>query len=165
MEFSFKADKSRKIKKFNTDSEQKATINKAALTAPSAAPKKQLLFFKNREEMFKFLSNKLQNKFNIDSLSVYAVSLNSDNGRLSTKKLFGAEVGNYNVEKYAGYDCPIILTSVNGTADNSSHRARFIERFGSELVIVSSSSYEAFRNPKEFEEIRKMIKRAFERSD
>lgn len=81
--------------------------------------------------------------------------------RLITKKIFGAEINKYQLEKYFGYDSPIILTNADGLSDNLSHRARLIERYNDYIVIISSSAFEAFKSELELEDIRSKVKAAY----
>lgn len=160
---SFHAKKT-KFVKFKADFHE--TISKQAEEIPLPSPSKKIensettKAFKNKNEVFADLSDRLINHYNIDDISVYQL-LGGKNGRLYFENIFGAEIGKLNAEKYFGYDCPMICTNAEGMTDDRSHRARFIERFGNYVIVVSSNAYEAYRISSELSEIRKIISIAF----
>lgn len=115
--------------------------------------------YKNKNEAFTDLFNQLVNRYNIDNISVY-LSLQKEN-RLFFKKLYGFEISKYMLEKYFGFDCPMICTNIGGMFDNISHRARLIEHIGDYIIIVSSSAYEVYRKSYDIQCIRQIIKATF----
>ena len=118
--------------------------------------------YRNAAEVYEYLYSKLTLKFNIDTISVYQLSdKKSTDGRLHYRKVYGTELSKYEVEKFFGYSTPFIRTSATGFVDNRMHRARFIERFGVRLIVLSSSAYEVFRSEYDLQIIRHELKTAF----
>ena len=103
----------------------------------------------------------MSEKYNIDSLSVYAVS--DKNGRLNYQRIFGTEINTCELEKYCGFDSPVIITNADGFADDKSQRARLIERYGDCTVIAAGTNFETFKS--DTESIRNMIRKAYEEVD
>ena len=103
----------------------------------------------------------MSEKYNIDSLSIYAVS--DKNGRLNYQRIFGTEINTCELEKYCGFDSPVIITNADGFADDKSQRARLIERYGDCTVIAAGTNFETFKS--DTESIRTMIRKAYEEVD
>ena len=105
------------------------------------------LEYRNAAEVYEYLYSKLTLKFNIDTISVYQLDgKKHKDGRLHYRKIYGTEISHYEIEKFFGYTAPFVRTNAAGFTDNRMHRARLIERFGSRLIVVSSSAYEVFRS-------------------
>lgn len=121
----------------------------------NSAVKKKV--YKNVSDIFVDLKKQLVNQFNIDDVSVYI--LGTKNSRVTIQLKFGNDISKYELEKYYGYDCPVVITNADGFVENVLHRSRLIEIHGKYTVIISSSSFEAFKF--DIEEIRKTIKTAF----
>ena len=118
--------------------------------------------YRNLNELFKSLSDRLTLKYNIDCISVYqAEDKNDGEGRLIFKKLFGADINIYDLEKYYGFSSPAIITNSSGFMHNTMHMSRYIEKFDNRLIIVSGSAYETFRSEYELQRIRDKIRDAF----
>lgn len=152
-----------KFKKFQDDIQETKKSEKVPAQAveikiKSISPEKKV--YKNKNQVFADLSDQLVNRYNIDSVSVYLL-LRQEKGRLSFKKLYGQEISEYILEKYFGYNCPMICTNAGGMIDNISHRARLVEHIGNYMIIVSSSAYEVYRNKYDLEEIRRVVENAF----
>lgn len=138
---------------------QPQTVN-TTTRIDSLDTKAQSKIYKNTTQVFNELKSNLTERFNIDDISVYKLTFTKEY-TLDIHKAFGADVSRNALEKYFGFDQPLILTNADGFADNSSHRARLIERYGIFTVIVSSSAFEAFKQASELEEIRKEVKSAY----
>ena len=118
--------------------------------------------YKNIADVFRDLSEQLMIQYGIDAVSVYQRTEKNNDGKIHFRRLFGAEINKFEIEKYFGYTSPFILTNAEGFTDNSSHRSRFIERHsGDYLIIVSGSAYEAFRSDYDLSKIRYEIAEAF----
>ena len=116
---------------------------------------------RNAASIWNALKKVLSEKYNIDSLSVYAVS--DKNGRLNYQRIFGTEINTCELEKYCGFDSPVIITNADGFADDKSQRARLIERYGDCTVIAAGTNFETFKS--DTESIRTMIRKAYEEVD
>lgn len=116
--------------------------------------------YKNTSDIFDELKHKLIKKHNIDDISVYVITLSYEY-RLNIKNIYGCKIGKQELEKYYGFDSPVILTNADGFSDISSHRARFIERYDDYYMIISSSAFEAFKSELELEDIRNKVKAAY----
>ena len=116
---------------------------------------------RNAASIWNAVKKVLSEKYNIDSLSVYAVS--DKNGRLNYQRIFGTEINTCELEKYCGYDSPVIITNADGFADDKSQRARLIERYGDCTVIAAGTNFETFKS--DTESIRTMIRKAYEEVD
>ena len=116
---------------------------------------------RNAASIWNAVKKIMSEKYNIDSLSVYAVS--DKNGRLNYQSIFGTEINTCELEKYCGYDCPVIITNADGFADDKSRRARLIERYGDCTVIAAGTNFETFKS--DTESIRNMIRKAYEEVD
>ena len=122
--------------------------------------------YKNAAEVYEYLYSKLTLKYNIDTISVYQLSdKKSTDGRLHYHKVYGTDISPYEIEKFFGYDSPLIRTNAAGFTDNRMHRARLIERFGNRLIVVSSSAYEVFRSEYDLQMIRNEMRSAFKEVD
>lgn len=118
--------------------------------------------YKNSADVFRDLSDRLMPQYGIDAFSVYQRTEKNNDGKIHFRRLFGAEISKFEIEKYFGYNSPVILTNAEGFTDNGSHRSRLIERhLGDYLIIVSCSAYEAFRSDYDLTKIRNEIARAF----
>ena len=115
----------------------------------------------NTVSIWNALKKVLSEKYNIDSLSIYAVS--DKNGRLNYQRIFGTEINTCELEKYCGFDSPVIITNADGFADDKSQRARLIERYGDCTVIAAGTNFETFKS--DTESIRTMIRKAYEEVD
>lgn len=116
---------------------------------------------RNAASIWNAVKKVLSEKYNIDSLSVYAVSDKS--GRLNYQRIFGTEINTCELEKYCGFDSPVIITNADGFADDKSQRARLIERYGDCTVIAAGTNFETFKS--DTESIRTMIRKAYEEVD
>ena len=116
---------------------------------------------RNAASIWNAVKKVLSEKYNIDSLSVYAVS--DKNGRLNYQRIFGTEINTCELEKYCGFDSPVIITNADGFADDKSQRARLIERYGDCTVIAAGTNFETFKS--DTESIRTMIRKAYEEVD
>ena len=116
---------------------------------------------RNAASIWNAVKKVLSEKYNIDSLSVYAVSDKS--GRLNYQRIFGTEINTCELEKYCGYDSPVIITNADGFADDKSQRARLIERYGDCTVIAAGTNFETFKS--DTKSIRTMIRKAYEEVD
>ena len=112
---------------------------------------------KSISEILNDLKEQLINRYNVDDISVYRITINNKY-RLEYNKIYGLAIGEQTLEKYYGIDCPIVYTNAEGLSDNSSHRARLVEKYGDYLIIVSSGAYECFKFRNELDEIRNTIK-------
>ena len=118
--------------------------------------------YKNIADVFRDLSEQLMIQYGIDAVSVYQRTEKNNDGKIHFRRLFGAEINKFEIEKYFGYTSPVILTNAEGFADNASHRSRLIERHsGDYLIVVSGSAYEAFRSEYDLSKIRYEIAGAF----
>ena len=118
--------------------------------------------YKNIADVFRDLSEQLMIQYGIDAVSVYQRTEKNNDGKIHFRRLFGAEINKFEIEKYFGYTSPVILTNAEGFADNASHRSRLIERHsGDYLIVVSGSAYEAFRSEYVLSKIRYEIAGAF----
>ena len=102
---------------------------------------------RNAASIWNAVKKVLSEKYNIDSLSVYAVSDKS--GRLNYQRIFGTEINTCELEKYCGFDSPVIITNADGFADDKSQRARLIERYGDCTVIAAGTNFETFKSDTE----------------
>ena len=116
---------------------------------------------RNAASIWNAVKKIMSEKYNIDSLSVYAVS--DKNGRLNYQRIFGTEINTCELEKYCGFDSPVIITNADGFADDKSQRARLIERYGDCTVIAAGTNFETFKS--DTESIRTMIRKAYEEVD
>ena len=116
---------------------------------------------RNAASIWNAVKKIMSEKYNIDSLSVYAVS--DKNGRLNYQRIFGTEINTCELEKYCGFDSPVIITNADGFADDKSQRARLIERYDSNIVIAAGTNFETFKS--DTEGIRTMIRKAYEEVD
>ena len=112
---------------------------------------------KSISEILNDLKEQLINRYNVDDISVYLITSNKEY-KLEYKKIYGLDISRQVLEKYYGIDCPIVHTNAEGLSDNSSHRARLVEKYGDYLIIVSSGAYECFKFKNELDEIRNTIK-------
>ena len=160
-EIKFRASKS-KSKAFEEKTEKIKTKKEKPVRQEKKPPK---LFrrkrVRNAASIWNAVKKVLSEKYNIDSLSVYAVS--DKNGRLNYQRIFGTEINTCELEKYCGFDNPVIITNADGFADNKSQRARLIERYGDCTVIASGTNFETFKS--DTESIRTMIRKAYEEVD
>ena len=116
---------------------------------------------RNAASIWNAVKKIMSEKYNIDSLSVYAVS--EKNGRINYQRIFGTEINTCELEKYCGFDSPVIITNADGFADDKSQRARLIERYGDCTVIAAGTNFETFKS--DTESIRTMIRKAYEEVD
>ena len=116
---------------------------------------------RNAASIWNAVKKIMSEKYNIDSLSVYAVS--DKNGRLNYQRIFGTEINTCELEKYCGFDSPVIITNADGFADDKSQRARLIERYGDCTVIAAGTNFETFKS--DTKSIRTMIRKAYEEVD
>ena len=155
-QISFGTSKS-KFRKFDEKKDNKSEIKveSTALAVVEKTPETPVK--KSITDIFNELRERLFNKYNVDDISVYVITENNE-CRLEYKKIYGLDINEQVLEKYYGIDCPIVHTNAEGFSDNSSHRARLIEKYGEYLIIVSSGAYECFKFDGEREEIRNTIK-------
>ena len=160
-EIKFRASKS-KSKAFEEKTEKIKTKKEKPVRQEKKPPK---LFrrkrVRNAASIWNAVKKVLSEKYNIDSLSVYAVSDKS--GRLNYQRIFGTEINTCELEKYCGFDSPVIITNADGLADDKSQRARLIERYGDCTVIAAGTNFETFKS--DTESIRTMIRKAYEEVD
>ena len=116
---------------------------------------------RNAASIWNAVKKIMSEKYNIDSLSIYAVS--DKNGRLNYQRIFGTEINTCELEKYCGFDSPVIITNADGFADDKSQRARLIERYGDCTVIAAGTNFETFKS--DTGSIRTMIRKAYEEVD
>lgn len=116
---------------------------------------------RNAASIWNAVKKIMSEKYNIDWLSVYTVS--DKNGRLNYQRIFGTEINTCELEKYCGFDSPVIITNADGFADDKSQRARLIERYGDCTVIAAGTNFETFKS--DTESIRTMIRKAYEEVD
>ena len=116
---------------------------------------------RNAASIWNAVKKVLSEKYNIDSLSVYAVS--EKKGGINYQRIFGTEINTCELEKYCGFDSPVIITNADGFADDKSQRARLIERYGDCTVIAAGTNFETFKS--DTESIRTMIRKAYEEVD
>ena len=116
---------------------------------------------RNAASIWNAVKKVLSEKYNIDSLSVYAVS--EKKGGINYQRIFGTEINTCELEKYCGFDSPVIITNADGFADDKSQRARLIERYGDCTVIAAGTNFETFKS--DTESIRNMIRKAYEEVD
>ena len=160
-EIKFRASKS-KSKAFEEKTEKIKTKKEKPVRQEKKPPK---IFrrkrVRNAASIWNAVKKVLSEKYNIDSLSVYAVSDKS--GRLNYQRIFGTEINTCELEKYCGFDSPVIITNADGFADDKSQRARLIERYGDCTVIAAGTNFETFKS--DTESIRTMIRKAYEEVD
>ena len=160
-EIKFRASKS-KSKAFEEKTEKIKTKKEKPVRQEKKPPK---IFrrkrIRNAASIWNAVKKVLSEKYNIDSLSVYAVS--DKNGRLNYQRIFGTEINTCELEKYCGFDSPVIITNADGFADDKSQRARLIERYGDCTVIAAGTNFETFKS--DTESIRTMIRKAYEEVD
>ena len=160
-EIKFRASKS-KSKAF----EEKTEKIKKKKEKPVRQEKKPPKIFRrkrvrNAASIWNAVKKVLSEKYNIDSLSVYAVS--EKKGGINYQRIFGTEINTCELEKYCGFDSPVIITNADGFADDKSQRARLIERYGDCTVIAAGTNFETFKS--DTESIRTMIRKAYEEVD
>lgn len=154
---SFHSSKS-KFRKFEDEKTETLPEIKVESTALAVVEKKvEIPVKKSINEVLADMRNQLVNRYNIDDISVYRITVN-EKCRLEYNKIYGLAISEQTLEKYCGIDCPLIHTNANGMSDNSSHRSRLIEKYGEYLIIVSSGAYECFKFKNELDEIRNTIK-------
>ena len=160
-EIKFRASKS-KSKAFEEKTEKIKTKKEKPVRQEKKPPK---IFrrkrIRNAASIWNAVKKVLSEKYNIDSLSVYAVS--EKNGRINYQRIFGTEINTCELEKYCGFDSPVIITNADGFADDKSQRARLIERYGDCTVIAAGTNFETFKS--DTESIRTMIRKAYEEVD
>ena len=160
-EIKFRASKS-KSKAFEEKTEKIKTKKEKPVRQEKKPPK---LFrrkrVRNAASIWNAVKKIMSEKYNIDSLSVYAVS--DKNSRLNYHRIFGTEINTCELEKYCGFDSPVIITNADGFADDKSQRARLIERYGDCTVIAAGTNFETFKS--DTESIRTMIRKAYEEVD
>ena len=160
-EIKFRASKS-KSKAFEEKTEKIKTKKEKPVRQEKKPPKiLRRKRVRNAASIWNAVKKVLSEKYNIDSLSVYAVSDKS--GRLNYQRIFGTEINTCELEKYCGYDSPVIITNADGFADDKSKRARLIERYGDCTVIAAGTNFETFKS--DTESIRTMIRKAYEEVD
>ena len=160
-EIKFRASKS-KSKAFEEKTEKIKTKKEKPVRQEKKPPKiLRRKRVRNAASIWNAVKKVLSEKYNIDSLSVYAVSDKS--GRLNYQRIFGTEINTCELEKYCGYDSPVIITNADGFADDKSQRARLIERYGDCTVIAAGTNFETFKS--DTESIRTMIRKAYEEVD
>lgn len=160
-EIKFRASKS-KSKAFEEKTEKIKTKKEKPVRQEKKLPKiLRRKRVRNAASIWNAVKKVLSEKYNIDSLSVYAVSDKS--GRLNYQRIFGTEINICELEKYCGYDRPVIITNADGFADDKSQRARLIERYGDCTVIAAGTNFETFKS--DTESIRTMIRKAYEEVD
>ena len=154
---SFHSSKS-KFRKFEDEKKETLPEIKVESTALAVVEKKiETPVKKSINEILNDLREHLINRYNVDDISVYRITINNKY-RLEYNKIYGLAIGEQTLEKYYGIDCPIVYTNAEGLSDNSSHRARLVEKYGDYLIIVSSGAYECFKFRNELDEIRNTIK-------
>ena len=160
-EIKFRASKS-KSKAFEEKTEKIKTKKEKPVRQEKKPPKiLRRKRVRNAASIWNAVKKVLSEKYNIDSLSVYAVSDKS--GRLNYQRIFGTEINTCELEKYCGYDSPVIITNADGFADDKSQRARLIERYGDCTVIAAGTNFETFKS--DTKSIRTMIRKAYEEVD
>lgn len=160
-EIKFRASKS-KSKAFEEKTEKIKTKKEKPVRQEKKPPKiLRRKRVRNAASIWNAVKKVLSEKYNIDSLSVYAVSDKS--GRLNYQRIFGTEINTCELEKYCGFDSPVIITNADGFADDKSQRARLIERYGDCTVIAAGTNFETFKS--DTESIRTMIRKAYEEVD
>ena len=160
-EIKFRASKS-KSKAFEEKTEKIKTKKEKPVRQEKKPPKiLRRKRVRNAASIWNAVKKVLSEKYNIDSLSVYAVS--DKNGRLNYQRIFGTEINTCELEKYCGFDSPVIITNADGFADDKSQRARLIERYGDCTVIAAGTNFETFKS--DTESIRTMIRKAYEEVD
>lgn len=160
-EIKFRASKS-KSKAFEEKTEKIKTKKEKPVRQEKKPPKiLRRKRVRNAASIWNAVKKIMSEKYNIDSLSVYAVS--DKNGRLNYQRIFGTEINTCELEKYCGFDSPVIITNADGFADDKSQRARLIERYGDCTVIAAGTNFETFKS--DTESIRTMIRKAYEEVD
>ena len=160
-EIKFRASKS-KSKAFEEKTEKIKTKKEKPVRQEKKPPKiLRRKRVRNAASIWNAVKKIMSEKYNIDSLSVYAVS--DKNGRLNYQSIFGTEINTCELEKYCGFDSPVIITNADGFADDKSRRARLIERYGDCTVIAAGTNFETFKS--DTESIRNMIRKAYEEVD
>lgn len=163
MPFSFKAQKSKtRAFSFQKDEEKDEKQEKIFIQSKPVS-KEEKKAFQSRSELFSDLADQLFQRYNIDEVSIYSISDVDEQGRIYFHILFGNEISKYVVERYIGYDCVVVSKNADGMVDNTSHRSRLIERFGNYLVVISSSSYEVYKDEYDLFSIRHIVKNEFQR--
>lgn len=157
-EIKFRASKS-KSKAFEEKTEKIKTKKEKPVRQEKKPPKiLRRKRVRNAASIWNAVKKIMSEKYNIDSLSVYAVS--DKNGRLNYQRIFGTEINTCELEKYCGFDSPVIITNADGFADDKSQRARLIERYGDCTVIAAGTNFETFKS--DTRSIRTMIRKAYE---
>ena len=160
-EIKFRASKS-KSKAFEEKTEKIKTKKEKPVRQEKKPPKiLRRKRVRNAASIWNAVKMIMSEKYNIDSLSIYAVS--DKNGRLNYQRIFGTEINTCELEKYCGFDSPVIITNADGFADDKSQRARLIERYGDCTVIAAGTNFETFKS--DTESIRTMIRKAYEEVD
>ena len=160
-EIKFRASKS-KSKAFEEKTEKIKTKKEKPVRQEKKPPKiLRRKRVRNAASIWNAVKKIMSEKYNIDSLSIYAVS--DKNGRLNYQRIFGTEINTCELEKYCGFDSPVIITNADGFADDKSQRARLIERYGDCTVIAAGTNFETFKS--DTESIRTMIRKAYEEVD
>lgn len=160
-EIKFRASKS-KSKAFEEKTEKIKTKKEKPVRQEKKPPKiLRRKRVRNAASIWNAVKKIMSEKYNIDSLSVYAVS--DKNGRLNYQRIFGTEINTCELEKYCGFDSPVIITNADGFADDKSQRARLIERYGDCTVIAAGTNFETFKS--DTGSIRTMIRKAYEEVD
>ena len=160
-EIKFRASKS-KSKAFEEKTEKIKTKKEKPVRQEKKPPKiLRRKRVRNAASIWNAVKMIMSEKYNIDSLSIYAVS--DKNGRLNYQRIFGTEINTCELEKYCGFDSPVIITNADGFADDKSQRARLIERYDSNIVIAAGTNFETFKS--DTESIRTMIRKAYEEVD
>ena len=160
-EIKFRASKS-KSKAFEEKTEKIKTKKEKPVRQEKKPPKiLRRKRVRNAASIWNAVKKIMSEKYNIDSLSVYAVS--EKNGRINYQRIFGTEINTCELEKYCGFDSPVIITNADGFADDKSQRARLIERYGDCTVIAAGTNFETFKS--DTESIRTMIRKAYEEVD
>ena len=160
-EIKFRASKS-KSKAFEEKTEKIKTKKEKPVRQEKKPPKiLRRKRVRNAASIWNAVKKIMSEKYNIDWLSVYTVS--DKNGRLNYQRIFGTEINTCELEKYCGFDSPVIITNADGFADDKSQRARLIERYGDCTVIAAGTNFETFKS--DTGSIRTMIRKAYEEVD
>lgn len=149
--------KFRKFEDKSAETSAEIKIDTATTALTVVEKKEETPVKKSINEILNDLKEHLINRYNVDDISVYRITVN-EKYRLEYNKIYGLVISEQALEKYYGIDCPIIYTNAEGLSDNPSHRARLIQKYGDYLIIVSSSAYECFKFKTELDEIRNTIK-------
>ena len=142
-EIRFRASKS-KFKAFE-EKEEKPKVKKEKPVKEIKKPRNifRRRKIKNAASVWNAAKSVLNEKYNIDSLSVYVIT--EKNGKMNYDRVFGTEIIVCELEKYCGFDSPVILTNADGFADEKTHRARLIEVYGDYTVIAAGTNFETFK--------------------